>query len=173
MVQFESEMVKYGRMGEKTGWTVIELPCDITEQLNPAVRKPYRVKGLIDGLPIQSIAIIPIGGGTFVLPLNAVIRKAIGKKQGAMVKLWLTLDTDEYQLNKTLLDCLNEFKVAKNAFFSKPRSHQNYYSKWVETAKTQATIDKRIVQIIDSLERGLTYPEMLKEQSSLRKELKR
>ena len=169
MVTFTARMYKYGEKGEKTGWTIVEVPNDITEQLNPSVKKSYRVKGLIDKHPIKSVALVPIGGGIYIMPINATMRKAIAKKEGAMVQLKLELDNDVYQLNEMMMQCLQEFPEAKRKFEAMPRSHQNYYSKWVETAKAQATQEKRIIQMISSLDKGLSFSEMLKEQSALKK----
>nr|MBP8249452.1 DUF1905 domain-containing protein [Chitinophagales bacterium] len=36
---------KFGTMGEKTGWTYVEIPSDIAEELNPGIKTSYRVKG--------------------------------------------------------------------------------------------------------------------------------
>ncbi|MES2477705.1 MAG: YdeI/OmpD-associated family protein [Bacteroidota bacterium] len=169
MISFKATIHKYGEQGEKTGWTYIEVPLDASEELNPGVRKSYRVKGFLDKHPINGVALIPSGGGIFIIPVNAAMRKAIAKKEGAMLMVKLALDTLPYELNKLLVECLHEAPNASKAFYKMPRSHQNYYSKWVDSAKTDATKEKRIVLIITSLERGLSYGEMLREQAALKK----
>ena len=166
MVQYTTTIHKFGEQGEKTGWTYIEVPADIAEQLNAGVRKSYRVKGFLDQYPIKSIGLIPMGGGSFIIALNATIRKGIAKKEGAMLRVQLALDTAVYQVNKLLLECLKESELADKVFRKLPPSHQNYYSKWIESAKAQATQEKRIVRVVTALERGLSYAEMLREQSA-------
>lgn len=169
MISFKATIHKYGEQGEKTGWTYIEVPADAADELNPGIRKSYRVKGFLDKHPISGVALIPSGGGIFIIPVNAAMRKAIAKKEGAMIDVQLEVDTVQYELNKLLVECLQDAPKASKIFYKMPRSHQNYYSKWVDSAKTDATKEKRIVLIITSLERGLSYGEMLREQSALRK----
>jgi hypothetical protein len=167
--EFTATIYKFGEQGEKTGWTYIEVPFEVSEALNPGVKKSYRVKGKLDKYPIKAVALVPMGNGLFIIAINAAMRKGIAKKEGAMVRVSLSVDKTVYELNSTLLEFLKESPIASDKFFKMPRSHQNYYSKWIETAKTQATLEKRIVSTITSLERGLSYAEMLREQSALKK----
>lgn len=74
MVQFTATIAQFAAQGEKTGWTYIVVPADVAEQMNPGVRKSYRVKGKLDAHPIKSVAILPMGGGEFIMPLNASMR---------------------------------------------------------------------------------------------------
>ena len=80
MVSFTTTIHKFAQQGEKTGWTYIEIPVDIAEKLQPGNRKGFRVKGKLDNHKISNIALIPMGGGKFILTLNAALRKATGKK---------------------------------------------------------------------------------------------
>ena len=50
------------------------------EGLKSNNKKSFRVKGLLDKHTIKQVAVMPMGDGTFILPLNADIRKATGKK---------------------------------------------------------------------------------------------
>ena len=169
MIQFSATIFKFDKKGEKTGWTYIEVPQDLADLLNPGVRKSFRVKGTLDDLGIKGVALLPMGDGCFILPLNAAMRKGIKKKEAAIIKVSLSLDKDEYQLSGLLVAALGHAPLANKTFYAMPRAHQNYYSKWVEAAKQKFTQEKRIVQIILSLERGLSYAEMLREQSAKNK----
>ena len=40
-----------------------------------------------------------MGGGKFIMPLNAAMRKATGKKAGAMLKVQLEADDSEFVYN--------------------------------------------------------------------------
>ena len=86
-VQFTATIHRFEKQGEKTGWTYFEVPPDIAQQLKPGNKKEFKVKGKLDDHPIKRISLLPMGGGRFILVLNAALRKAIGKKEGAMVKV--------------------------------------------------------------------------------------
>ncbi len=45
MLKFTTTIKKFDKQGEKTGWTYIEIPAAIAQQLNPENRKSFRVKG--------------------------------------------------------------------------------------------------------------------------------
>jgi sugar phosphate isomerase/epimerase len=164
MLQFETTLRKFSDKGEKSGWTYIEITPEELEILAPGTRRSFRVKGSIDKHAFKGAALLPMGDGSFILPVNASMRKGIHKKEGALVKVCITKDTEEYRLNAGLLEALDESEPASAAFNKMPRSHQNYYSKWVDAAKTPATINKRLSAIVISLERGMTYAEMLRAQ---------
>ncbi|MBL7713794.1 MAG: DUF1905 domain-containing protein [Chitinophagaceae bacterium] len=166
MVQFTAIIQKFGEKGDKTGWTYIELPADLAAELNPGVRKSYHVKGLLDKHPIAGVTILPMGGGSYILPINAAMRKGVAKKEGAMLSVQLQKDDQPYELNALLVEGLSESDKANSIFFAMPRSHQNIYSKYIDAAKTPATQQKRIIQIVILLERGLSYGEMLREQAA-------
>lgn len=70
-------------MGEKTGWMYIEIPVDIATKLNPDCKKSFRVKGKLDSYPVEKVALLPMGKGNFIMPFNAQMRKATGKRNGA------------------------------------------------------------------------------------------
>ena len=63
---------------------------------------------------------------------------------------------------ETMMECLQDEPEAYQYFLSFPRSHQNYYSKWVESAKTTVTQAKRIAQIIEAMYLKQSFAEMLK-----------
>ncbi|GAA4456560.1 YdeI/OmpD-associated family protein [Rurimicrobium arvi] len=164
MIRFEAALLRFGEKGEKTGWTYLSIPSDLSEEINPGVRKSYRVKGKLDKYVFSGASALPMGDGSFILPVNAAMRKGIAKKEGAMVQVQLQLDQSEYELNPLLVNALKESDTASDAFCKMPRAHRNYYSKWVDAAKTDATRDKRLALIVVCLERGIGYAEMLRSQ---------
>lgn len=103
-----------------------------------------------------------MGKGEFILTIDSKIRKAIGKRHGAMLNVQIGFDKSEYELNETFLECLNDAPEAQKFFKSLTRSHQNYFSKWIESAKTDATQAKRIAQALNAFERKQGFPEMLR-----------
>lgn len=162
MVQYSTTIKKFDKRGEKTGWTYIEIPLAIAEELNPGVKKSYRVKGMLDHYKIKGISLLPMGGGVFIIPMNAAMRKGTGKKNGAMVIVKLEIDKEPLKLNEDFMDCLHDDPAAKKHFSSLPKSHQNYFSKWIESAKTEITKTKRIAIALNALAKGWGYPEMIR-----------
>ena len=162
MVQFTATIHKFGKKGEKTGWTYFELPADIVQQLKPGNKKEFKVKGKLDGYAIRRVSVLPMGGGLFIMPLNTVMRRAIGKKQGAILTVQLTEDKSDFVFNKDFMDCLDDEPAAKEFFQSLTGSHQRYFSKWIDSARTEPTKTKRIAMAITALARKRGYPEMIR-----------
>src|SRR5258706_15113463 len=105
MAQFVVTIKKFDQQGEKTGWTYIEIPADIAEKIKPGNKKSFRVKGKLDDLKISGIALLPMGGGSFIMALNAAMRKGIHKWHGAMLKVRLEENEKPFQFNKDFMDC--------------------------------------------------------------------
>lgn len=162
MVKFTTTILKFGEQGEKTGWTYIVIPSEIAEKIKAENKKSFRVKGKLDDCTFSKTALLPMGGGDFILPLNAAIRKAIGKRKGAELKVQMEEDKTPLEMNKDLMECLRDEPTALKFFESLANSHRNYFSKWIETAKTDATKAKRIAQAVNAFSKSMNFPEMLR-----------
>jgi hypothetical protein len=162
VVQFTTIIKRFDKQGEKTGWTYIEVPSEIAEKLIPGNKKGFRVKGKLDSFPIKGIALLPMGGGNFILTLNADLRRGIHKKKGAMLNVRLQVDPDGYKLNEDLMACLNDDLPAKEFFYTLTGSHRNYFSKWIDSARTEPTRVKRLAMTINALSKKWGYPEMMR-----------
>ena len=162
MIKFKTIILKFGELGEKTGWTYIAIPVDIAQQLIPGNKKSFRVKGMLDECKIAGIALLPMGGGEFIMPLKAELRKKLGKKNGALLEVQLAVDTSEIKLNHDLLECLDDDVKAKEHFTKLTKSHQRYFSSWIDAAKTDGTKINRIAQSLNALSKGMNYGEMLR-----------
>jgi len=162
MVQLATMMKRFDRQGEKTGWTYIEVPAAVAQKIKPGNKKEFKGKGKIDNHAINRVSLLPMGGGVFIMPVNAAMRKAIGKKHGAMVKVELTEDKSEFIFNNDFLECLRDEPAALDFFKTLPGSHQRYFSKWIDSAKTEQTKAKRIAQAVTALAKGFGYGEMLR-----------
>jgi hypothetical protein len=162
MVEFSTIILQFAEKGEKTGWSYVVIPPDIADNLKPGFKKSFRVKGKLDNFPIARQALLPMGNGEFILPLKAAVRKAIHKNKGAMLKLILEEDNRPLKVSTELMECLADSPKAEKKFKSLPVSHQMYYSKWIDSAKTVGTKAKRISLTIIAMEKNLTYGEMLK-----------
>ena len=161
MVSYTALIQKFGDKGEKTGWTYIEIPADIAQQIKPHYKKGFRVKGSLDKFAIKGVSLLPMGEGAFIMPINAGMRKGIKKKNGEKVLVKLAEDTDEKKLSEDFMLCLQDEPKAYAFFKSLAGSHQRYYSNWIESAKTEATKAKRIAKAVKGLALQLPYNEML------------
>lgn len=166
MIEYKTTILRFDKQGEKTGWTYIDVPADIAEQLSPGTKKSFRVKGKLDKHSIKQLALLPMGNGHFILTLKAELRKAIGKKHGAQLQVALALDKEAFRFNEDFIACLEDEPKALTYFKKLTGSHQKYFSKWIDDAKTEETKVKRITLALNALARDMGYPEMLREQKA-------
>ncbi len=162
MVKFQTTILKFGKKGEKTGWTYIVVKARLAHQIKPGSKVSFRVKGRLDAYAIGGLALLPMGDGDFILPLNGRVRKAIRKKEGGRLTVEMEHDTKNPVLSGDLMKCLKEEPAALTFFKSLPRSHQHYFSKWIEGAKTVTTKTKRIVQTVVAMANKQGFAEMMR-----------
>jgi Domain of unknown function (DUF1905)/Bacteriocin-protection, YdeI or OmpD-Associated len=164
MIVFITTIQKFKKQGEKTSWTYIEIPASLAEQLYPGNKKSFRVKGKFDNYQFDGISTLPMGNGNFIIPLNTEIRKEIKKSVGHTLKVQISYQPKAYEINNELMECLKDEPAALKTFNSLTGSHRNYFSKWIESAKTQETRAKRIAIAVNALALKMGYPEMLRYQ---------
>lgn len=169
VTNYTAVIERFGSMGEKTGWTYVAVPAAIARQIKDD-RRSFRVKGTLAGHPIAMVALIPMGEGDFILPLNDRIRKGMGPaaREGNEVDVLLELDLTPQTIDEELLLCLADEPRALHAFEAMPGSHQRYYSKWVQEAKTAPTRAKRIAMAVDAMLRGFDFGQMLRHEREQR-----
>ena len=173
MPTFTTILQKFGEKGDKTRWTYIEIPADITNALKPGQRTTFRVKGTLDEYPIKLIALLPMSksveritdglAGGFMMPINTDMRRGMGKaEEGEPVRVCLEVDNDPVPQSADLLACLEDDPDALKHFNTLSKSHQNYFSKWIEDAKTAETKADRIAKTLRGLAMGLDYGGMIR-----------
>jgi hypothetical protein len=162
MVTFKASLHKFEKKGEKTGWTYFEIPAHIANELNPGIKTSFRVKGKMDSFVLKLVALIPMGDGDFIIPVNGEMRRKIRKKEGDTIEVALEIDTDPLPQSADLLACLEDEPKALAYFNNLPASHQNYYNKWIESAKTIETKTKRISMTVRGMAMGLDYGQTLR-----------
>jgi predicted transcriptional regulator len=172
MLQFSSVIQKFKKQGEKTGWTYICIPAAIAEQLNPGCKKSFRVKGKLDAYKLDGISLLPMGEGDFIMPLKTDIRKAIRKSAGDTLNVQLAFQPKAYEIVPDFLTCLEDEPTALEHFNSLTGSHQRYFSKWIDSAKTEPTKAKRIAMAVTALARKMGYAEMIREETAKNKLLR-
>lgn len=82
-----------------------------------------------------------------------------------MLDVQLTEDKSDFVFNADLIECLKDEPAAEKYFQSLTGSHQRYFSKWIDSAKTDATKAKRIAMAVNALAKGWGYPEMIRSKS--------
>ena len=172
MIPFTALIQKFGADNEYAdrsiyGWAYIEIPTDVTDELQPGKKTSFRVKGTLDNHVIKQVALIPMGTaaetpGAFMIPINATMRRGTGKDAGAMLVVQLDFDESPLPQSAEFMLCLDDDPAALAYFKTLPKGHQNYFSKWIEQAKTVETKTKRITQAVTALGMGMGYGEMVR-----------
>ena len=168
MYTFKAIIQKFASKAEKTGWTYVDIPPDIIFKLKLKNKKEFRIKGLADDVKFERLATYPVGEGNFIIAINGDMRKKLGKKEGAIVIIKFEIDTNGVAVSEDLMDCLKEDTKALKQFISLTLSHQNYFHKYIVSAKTPPTKAARIVQTIKAMHSKQNFGEMLREQKALR-----
>jgi hypothetical protein len=161
-VTFTTVLHRFKDQGEKTGWTYINMPATVSEQLLPGNKKAFRVKGKMDAHAFQLVAAIPMGDGSFIIPFNAAMRKGTGKKYGDPLLVEIEVDTSPMPISEDLLNCLAEDQTALERFNSLAKGHKNYFSNWVESAKTIGTKSDRIAKTLFAMQNQMDYGQMIR-----------
>ena len=152
MIYLKTEIERYASNGEKTGWSYVHIPQEIADQIKPNSRRGFRVKGFIDELAISGLSATPIKEDGFIIPLNKSIRKALKKEERAVIELQLEFDADfKIAMPEVLEVCLAQEEGLLEYFLSLPKSHQNYFINWLNTAKTEPTLTKRLVMLVNAM----------------------
>jgi hypothetical protein len=164
MVEFTTIILQFNEQGEKTGWTYIEIPADIAQQMKPGNKKSFRVRGVLDAFQVQGMALMPMGEGNFIMALKAEVRNGIHKNAGAMLQVRLEEDIDfKVEMPADLQECFDFEPEAFEFYNSLAKSHREYFIKWIDSAKTNETRAKRIVNTVNAMLRKWSYSQMIRE----------
>lgn len=164
MINFKSEIERFEQMGEKTGWSYIFIPAVLANEIKPDCKKSFRVKGKIDKIDVEGMAIMPMGEGDFILALKTELRKKLKKEVGANLELFLEEDKNfKIAMPEDLEICLSEEEHLMTNFLKQPKSHQNYFINWINQAKTEPTRTKRIVMTLTAMDKQQDYGTMIRE----------
>lgn len=163
MINFKAEIEKFDAKGEKTGWSYVFIPKAIANQIKPNDKRSFRIKGRIDQVEINGLALTPMGEGDFILALKSALRKQLKKEEGAVLVLNLEFDKDfKIEIPEDLELCLVDEQELLEQFLEMPKSHQNYFINWLNSAKTEPTRTKRIVMIVNAMAKKYDFGEMIR-----------
>lgn len=167
-IRFTATILKFDKQGEKTGWSYIHIPAHLAQELKPGTKKSFRVKGKLDAHSIKQVSLLPMGEGDFIMPFNAAMRKGTGKREGAIIEVTLQEDKTEIAVPADFIECLEADEDAKTFFYKLPKSHQNYWIKWLESVKGKEARDSRLMRATAALAKGFGFAEMLRAEKALR-----
>jgi hypothetical protein len=169
MISYNTMLLQFADQGEKTGWTYIDIPADLAQQLKPGNKKSFRVKGMLDGFPIKGVALMPMGEGAFIMAINAGMRKGIHKSAGAMLTVTLEIDPNvAIEIPDDLQECFEFEPEALEYFNTLPPGHRRYFVTWINSAKTEPTRANRIANTIEAMLHKWTYNEMMRAMKKMR-----
>ncbi|MGS2740653.1 YdeI/OmpD-associated family protein [Sinomicrobium sp. M5D2P17] len=145
------------------GWTYAAIPE--IDQPRDRYFGMLRVYGEIDGHPLSGKTLMPKGNGVLFLPVNATIRKAIGKTEGDYVYLKLYPEepltkenTPEFsegtplEIPEDILDCFkNEPPETYVSFQHLPEDRKRQWLQWIYEVKQEDVRAERIVKMMDNL----------------------
>lgn len=138
----------------KSGWTYIHIP-----EISPDKNSPFgwvTVSGSIDDYPLRKVKLMPKGDGTLFLAVKSIIRKKIKKEAGDDVVVSLYTDRTPLEIPEEILLCFqNESQNKYNNFLNLPDSQKKTYLDWIYDARTDSTKVKRIIAMMDRLEKNL------------------
>jgi hypothetical protein len=164
MIEFNTIILQFSEQGEKTGWSYIEIPADLAQQLKPGNKKTFRIRGMLDGFAVKGMALMPMGDGNFIMALRADVRKGIRKNKGAMLQVKIEEDIDyKIEVPDDLSECFEFEPAALDFFNSLAKSHREYFIKWINSAKTNETRAKRIINTVNAMLRKWNYGQMIRE----------
>lgn len=164
MIDFNTIILQFAAQGEKTGWSYVQIPADLAQQMKPGNKKSFRVRGMLDGLAVKGMALMPMGEGNFIMALKAEVRKGIHKNAGAMLRIKLEEDIDyKVEMPEDLKDCFDFEPNAYDFYNSLPKSHREYFIKWINEAKTNETRAKRIINTVNAMLRKWPFNQMVRE----------
>ncbi len=130
------------------GGAYVEVPFSVPDVFG--TRGQMRVKGTIDGHPLQS-SVAPMSGGSHVLGIHKATRAAIGKSIGDRVAIVIEPDLAErtVAVPAELAAVLAKNRTARTAFEKLAHTHRKEYVEWIEQAKRPETRQRRIAQTVE------------------------
>ncbi|WP_426058589.1 DUF1905 domain-containing protein [Hymenobacter sp. B1770] len=152
MLELFNAEVTLERFPGKGGWTfapVGQLPFKVKTHFGN-----LKVCGRLDEVVLAEAHLMPMGKGLRFLPVNAELRKKLGKQAGDAVHLQLFVAEETEELAVSMADfaeCLAEVPAALGAFQGLAAAAQQAWLAWVTQAEGDeqrvARIEQAIVQL--------------------------
>ena len=166
MIEFRALIERSGpELGAAmAGWSYVEVPRSIAEQLKPGCRQAYRVRGEIDGQAFRGLTLMPKGEGDYFLAINGTMRRKLGKGEGDFLSLKLEEDADfTIEVPAELEICLlDEGEELLERFMGLTKAHRNYFLNYIHGAKTDPTRTRRIAMTVEAMALGMDFGAMIR-----------
>jgi Bacteriocin-protection, YdeI or OmpD-Associated/Domain of unknown function (DUF1905) len=96
--------------------------------------------------------------GEFLLGLSRAVRQEAGVEPGEAVEVKLELDTAprEVEVPEVLARALAEDSEARAAFDRLAYTHRKEFALWIDEAKRDETLQRRVGQVVEMLREGKT-----------------
>lgn len=134
----------------KGGWTYA-----VISQILPSASRPFGwvlVKGSVDTYQFRQYHLMPMGSGRgLFLPVNAAVRKQIGKSAGDIVHITLYADDDEFDSSE-FMECLADAPEAMKVFKGLKIKLQNQYLYYIGSSKNATVKVQRITEVMNKLQ---------------------
>ena len=139
--------------GDGDGGVFVVVPFSVPDVYGTRGRVPVQVT--FDGYPYQG-SITPLGDGHHALHVLKQIRKAVGKTIGDTVRVTLSREVVERQMEAPadLAEQLAANPKAAAYFAKLAYTHQREFVRWLEGAKKPETRAHRLAQTIEMLGQG-------------------
>ena len=152
MLELFNAQVTLAKFSGKGGWTyapVGQLPFK-----SPTHFGVLKVRGRLDAVVVEDAHLMPMGKGARFLPVNAALRKKLGKQAGDAVHLQLFAVEDPAARAISLADlteCLAEVPAALSAFQGLARPQQQAWLDWIDQVGADDQQVTRVEQAIAQL----------------------
>lgn len=165
MVTFKAEIVRAENQGAAmAGWAYVKVPQAVAFGIKPDYKQAYRVRGQIDDQSFAGLALMPMGEGDYYLAINGAMRRILTKDVGDVLALSLEEDTDfKIDMPADLEICLLDDEAdLMGRFMALANSHRNYFTKYINEAKTEPTRTKRIAMTLEAMALALDFGAMIR-----------
>jgi hypothetical protein len=125
--------------------------------VRPTGKGSFRVKGLIDSYELKQYNLLPGQNNSMILPINAAVRKKIGKQVGDYVEVTLFADESQLILPEYFAISLMDSPKAQQFFDNLTEANKKYYIQWVDAAQKMETKVERMLKVIEKLEKGIRF----------------
>ena len=109
---------------------------------------------VIDRVELLPGKLMKIRDGRLFLPVNAALRKKIGKAAGDEVVIELFIDGPGTDLNKHLMECLADEPVALKNFEALNPELRKSLVGWISESASEEVMVERIAKTVTSLSAG-------------------
>ncbi|GAA4373464.1 DUF1905 domain-containing protein [Hymenobacter koreensis] len=154
LVDCEVTLEKFAGKG---GWTFAPLP-----PLPPQRGQHFgvlKVTGQLDNVQLPPMHVMPMGQGRRFLPVNAALRRQLGKQAGDTVHVRLFTDAEPPSITEAdWLDCLADAPAACRAYQALPTAQQQAWLLWVSAPFTPDAQVTHVETALAQLAAGAGWP---------------